>query len=177
MSCDPALDTSGWFAVRCKPRQEMIARSQLERQGFEVYLPLVNTRIAHARKVRWEPRPFFSGYLFLHLSREEQRWTTIGSTIGVLSPVRFGDFYPRAPASAIDMLRSRHDQDGYIALGSSPTAPFQAGERVRVHDGALKGLEGVFVEMRGSDRGLVLLDWMQKQVRAEAATHLLSAVK
>lgn len=58
-----------WFAVRTRPRQETVARDQLEHQGFEVYLPLVNTRITHARKVSWQPRPFFSGYLFMHLSK------------------------------------------------------------------------------------------------------------
>jgi len=164
-----------WFAIRTKPRQEMIARDQLEQQGFEVYLPLVNTRITHARKVSWQPRPFFSGYLFMHLAKEEQRWTTIRSTVGVLAPVSFGDFYPPLPNAAIDLLQSRHDEHGYITVISNPAAPFKAGDAVRLHDGSLKGLEGVFLEMRGQDRAMVLLNWLQKKMRLETSIGNLSS--
>ena len=146
-----------WFVVRTKPRQETVARDQLQNQNFEVYLPQVNTRITHARKVSWQPRPLFSGYLFMHLSREEQRWTTIRSTVGVLAPVSFGAIYPPVPDAAIDMLQSRHDEQGYILVEKSPKTPFKTGEKVRLHDGSLKGLDGIFVEMRGEDRALVLL--------------------
>jgi len=137
-----------WFAIRTKPRQETVARDQLRNQAFEVYLPLVNTRITHARKVNWQPRPFFSGYLFMHLSQEERCWTTIRSTIGVLAAVSFGDFYPPVPDAAVNML-----------------------------DGSLKGLEAVFIEMRGEDRAVILLDWMHKKMRVETRTNNLAIVK
>ncbi|TLS66277.1 transcriptional activator RfaH [Mariprofundus erugo] len=164
---------SVWFAVRTKPRKEHVARANLEQQGIEVYLPLINTRIAHAGKVSWQPRPFFTGYLFVHLSREQQRWTTIRSTVGVLAPVVFGHFYPPIQNAVIEALQLRHDEHGYISLSQTPDAPFKPGERVRLLDGALKGLEGIFVEMRGPDRALVLLDWMQKHMRVVTATEEL----
>jgi len=154
-----------WFAIRTKPNKEVIACAQLENQGFEVYLPLINTRIRHARKVSWQPRPFFAGYLFVHLGRDEQRWSSIRSTVGVLAPVRFGNFYPPVPNEAIKMLQSGHDEFGCVAVGESVESPFKEGERVRMINGSLQGFEGVFVEMRGEDRALVLLDWMQKAMR------------
>jgi len=165
-----------WFVIRTKPKQEAVARDQLQQQGFDVYLPLVNTRITHARKVSWQPRPFFSGYLFMHLSRDEQRWTTIRSTVGVLAPVSFGNFYPPVPDMVIEMLRSRQDESGYITVVMNPGSPFDAGDAVRLHDGSLKGLEGVFIEMRGGDRAIVLLDWMQKKTRVEVRTENISTV-
>ena len=167
-----------WFAIRTKPRQEIVARDQLKNQGFDVYLPLVNTRITHSRKVSWQPRPFFSGYLFMHLSKEQQQWTTIRSTIGVLAPVSFGDFYPPVPDAAIDILQSHHDEKGYINVAARyPASPFKAGDAVRLHDSSLDGLEGIFLEMRGQDRALVLLNWMQKAMRVETRTDKLSIVK
>jgi len=165
-----------WFAIRTKPRQEIVARDQLKNQGFDVYLPLVNTRITHARKVSWQPRPFFSGYLFMHLSKEQQQWTTIRSTIGVLAPVSFGDFYPPVPDAVIDLLQSRHDENGYINVESKPASPFQSGETIQVNDGSMKGLEGVFLEMRGQDRAMVLLDWIQKKMRVETSIENISNV-
>jgi len=163
-----------WFVIHAKPRQETLAREHLEQQGFEVYLPQVKMRITHARKVSWQPRPFFPGYLFMHLSADEQCWTTIRSTVGVLAPVSFGDFYPPVQNGLIQMLQSRHDEDGYIVVSKMPAVPFRPGESIRLNDSPLKGLEGVFVEMRGEDRALVLLDWMQKKMRME--THLANVV-
>ncbi len=164
-----------WFAIRTKSKQEVIARTQLENQGYEVYLPLVNTRITHARKVSWQPRPFFAGYLFVHLSREQQQWTKIRSTIGVLAPVSFGSFYPPLPNKSIEMLQSSHDEYGYITVGKSVESTFDVGEKIRLQGSSLHGLEGVFVEMRGEDRALVLLDWMQKTMRVETKLVNLSS--
>jgi len=165
-----------WFAIRVKPRQETVAAFNLQQQSFDVYLPMINTRISHAGKVSWQARPFFAGYLFTHLSRDEQRWTSIRSTIGVLAPVSFGTFYPPINDPVIELLQSRHDENGLITLAAStPAFPFKAGETVRMLDGALKGLEGVFIEMRGQDRALILLDWMNKSMRVVADTAVLAS--
>jgi len=164
-----------WFAVRTKPREEMKARDQLKLQGFEVYLPLVNTRITHARKVSWQARPFFAGYLFMHLAKDEQRWTSIRSTIGVLAPVSFGQYYPSLPDAAIALLQSNHDDQGFISVAATPKSPFNVGEKVRLNDGSLKGFDAVFIEMRGQDRAIILLDWMQKKIQVETRTDSLSA--
>jgi len=169
--------TRKWFAIRTKPRDEIKARDQLLLQGFEVYLPLVNTRISHARKVSWQPRAFFAGYLFLHLRQDEQRWTTIRSTIGVLAPVSFGTFYPPIPESVLLMLQSRHDEQGFIGMDVKPESPFKSGEKVRLKEGALKGFDAVFVEMRGEDRALLLLDWMNKNMRVLAQTGDMESVE
>ncbi len=166
-----------WFAIRTKPRDEIKARDQLRLQGFEVYLPLVNTRISHARKVSWQPRAFFVGYLFMHLSKDEQRWTSIRSTIGVLAPVSFGLFYPPIPEAAILMLQGRHDEQGFVSVEVKPESPFKVGEQVRLNEGALKGFDAVFLEMRGEDRALILLDWMNKKMRVLAQTGHLVASK
>jgi len=165
-----------WFAIRVKPRQESLAASNLERQGFRVYLPMMNTRISHAGKVSWQPRPFFVGYLFVHLARDEQRWTTIRSTVGVLAPVVFGIFYPPLNDQVIALLQARQDENGLISIASAtPEAPFRAGEKIHMLDGSLKGLEGVFIEMRGQDRALILLDWMHKSMRVVADTSVLAS--
>lgn len=82
------------------------------------------------------------------------------------------------PDAVINMLQSRHDEQGYINVAASnPASPFKAGDAVCLHDGSLKGLEGVFLEMRGQDRAMVLLDWIQKRMRVETRTDNLSIVK
>ncbi len=37
----PASDTTAWYLIHTKPRQEHIALTNLERQGYTCYLPLL----------------------------------------------------------------------------------------------------------------------------------------
>jgi transcriptional antiterminator RfaH len=162
-----------WYAVRTKPRQEARARLEFERQGLEVYLPMVLTRIRHARKVDWEARPFLPGYLFLHLAPEERCWTRIRSTYGAIGVVHFGLHHPSVPDEAIAMMRASENEKGMIETTSTPLVPFTAGERVRVCGGSLEGLEGIFQEMRGQDRAMVFLDWLGRRIHAQVAVEQL----
>jgi len=156
-----------WFAVQTKVRRETEALRQFERQGFRGYLPLTLVRCSHARKISWQKRAFFPGYLFLHLAPDEQRWTTIRSTIGAIGAVHFGSCYPAMPDAFITMLQYQESEEGILASGASPAAVFCPEERVKVLRGPMQGLEGVFVSMRGEDRVLIMLSWLQRRVRAE----------
>jgi len=166
---------AAWYAVHTKSRDEVRARTEFERQGFEVYLPMVLSRIQHARKLSWQSRPFLPGYLFLHLARDERRWTQIRSTYGAIGAVHFGSLYPSVPDAAIEMMRSCEDEKGLIETASTPLAPFAAGAQVKVCSGSLAGLEGIFREMRGRDRAVVFLDWLGRQMNAEVPVDQLTA--
>lgn len=159
------MGTRAWYAVHTRVGREIEASHQLQAQGFDIYLPMVVQRIAHARRVSWEPRPFLPGYLFLHLLPEQRRWTSIRSTRGVVGPVRFGAHYPAIDEAIIDQFKSREDAEGHIVLDdSSSKAPFREGQRVRVLDGAMMDLEGVFSCMRGEERALLFIQLLHRRV-------------
>ena len=164
-----------WYAVRCRPGREDTAFLELERQGLTVYLPQELKLIRHARKMDEVPRPFFSGYLFLHLDPNERRWTSIRSTPGVVGTVHFGQCYPRVPDHVIASLKGLEDEAGYICDGADPVSPFKPGERVVVRDGQFSGLEGLFVCRNGNERAMVLLGLLQRQVRAKVRLSSLAA--
>jgi len=166
-----------WFAVRCKPRREFEALDAFARQGFEAWLPQELKLVRHARKMEKKPRPFFPGYLFLHLAPEERRWTTIRSTRGAIGAVRFGDWYPPVPDEVVAGLRAMQDERGFIRRpeDADPECPFAPGERVRMREGAMAGLEGVFLARDGDQRAMVLLSLMQRQVKAKVPLEALRA--
>jgi len=164
-----------WFAVRCKPRKESTACEEFERQGFEVYLPRELKLIRHARRMEKMPRPFFPGYLFLHLSREERYWTAIRSTRGAVGTVHFGNFYPPVPDSVIASLRALEDEAGFIRHGEDPISPFAPGTRIVVREGQFSGIEGIFVCRSGEERAMVLLEMLQRQVKAKLPLSVLKA--
>ena len=170
------MGTRTWYAIHTRTGREMEAREHLQNQGFEVYLPLVLQRISHARHISWQPRAFLPGYLFVHLGADERRWTAIRSTRGVIGPVRFGARVPVIDGAIIEAFKAREDGDGFIALATGgPAAPFSTGQKVRLLDGAMADLEGVFSCMRGEERALVFMQLLYRRVQVTIDISQLAA--
>jgi transcriptional antiterminator RfaH len=164
-----------WFAIQTRVGKESYAREQFERQAFETYLPVILQRCSHARRISWQERAFFPGYLFLHLASDEQRWTTINSTYGVIGATCFGHYYPPIPDAVISALQARHDDSGLVTLPSSkPEDPFKYGEKVRVIRGPMSDVEAVFQCMKGKDRVLVLMNLLGRQSKVELPVDLVA---
>ncbi len=54
-----------WYLVHTKPRQEWCALQNLERQGFECYLPTLPAEKLRQGGLAVEGEPLFSRYLFI----------------------------------------------------------------------------------------------------------------
>ena len=151
---------SHWHAVLCKPRREEVAATNLENQGYEVYLPRLVT--LRRRAGRWMEviEPLFPRYLFMTAGPGEKSLAPIRSTLGVRDFVRIHGFPAVVSESVITGLRSRADPAS--GLHRINTSPFRAGTRLRFTTGPLTGLEGIF-EMECADaRVIVLLNLLGK---------------
>ena len=153
-----------WFAIRTKPNREQHARLEYERQGYVVYLPLIRKTVRHARRREEVLRPFFPGYLFLHLAPTERHWVTIGSTRSVIGPVRFGDQYVPIPDWVIDDLRARED-GGAISLAALQKQRLVPGTAVDVEFDGGTVTQGVVYSLRGAENVVVLLNLMSRLVK------------
>lgn len=140
-----------------------MASHNYENQGYDCYVPSIMKVVRHARKKTEIIRPFFPGYLFLHLTSEEQDWAAISSTVGSLCPVKFGDRYPVVPDEVIEALKARETGNGCIPLFD--LGGIKNGQSVKIANGEFKGLCGVFMTSKGTERALILLDMLQRQVK------------
>ena len=152
-----------WYLIHSKPRQEEIARENLERQGYSTYLPLLRTprRRLGRRIIRIEP--MFPRYFFIRLDTATDNWAPIRSTIGVITLVRFGMTPTPITDELIDMLRQRDDAGG---IQDIPLNEFSRGQKVRIEEGPFMGYEGIFLAETGVQRVLVLLDIVGKTAKA-----------
>ena len=157
-----------WYLVYTKPRQEALAQSNLERQGYGVYLPKV--RLLQRRRGRQEAvvEPLFPRYLFIHLDTQSDNWGPIRSTFGVASLVRFGAEPAQVPDELVAHLKAQEGQEG---LHEWAEPKIKVGDRVRVAEGPLKGYEGILLAKSGQKRVMLLLEMLGKEVR----THLSPA--
>ncbi len=145
-----------------KPRQETVARTQLERQGYRTYLPMIRTPRRRLGKRVIQVEPMFPRYLFILLDTVSDNWSPIRSTIGVSNIVRFGIEPARVPDELIDAIQERDDPAGVQEL---PLHEFRPGQAVRIEEGPLAGYEGIFLAASGRERVLVLLDIVGKSAR------------
>jgi transcriptional antiterminator RfaH len=167
--------TSNWFAVYTKPRQEHIALLNLERQAFKCYLPMAegsNQQRCTGKKAHHEP--LFPRYLFLNADPQRQSLEPVRSTRGASGLVRAGFELIRIPESIIAGLKARmHPATGLIPL--DPNA-LGKGDKVRVCDGPLAALEGVFKERQGRTRSILLLDILGRETAVKIDARLLQRI-
>jgi transcriptional antiterminator RfaH len=64
-------DTTAWYLIHTKPRQEHIALTNLERQGYTCYLPLLRVEKIRRRKAEVVSEPMFARYLFVRLDTSD----------------------------------------------------------------------------------------------------------
>jgi transcriptional antiterminator RfaH len=145
---------ASWFAVYTKPRQEHIALENLERQGFRCFLPMAINPYQRRSEKNLRIEPLFPRYLFLNANADQQSLGPVRSTRGVSTLVRFGMELARLPELVINAINHRCDpESGLVRLDPVPVIP---GDKVKVFDGPMAGLEGIFKERKGEKRALLL---------------------
>ena len=144
-----------WYPVYTKPRQEHIARENLERQSFEAYLPLMRAR--RKRRGKWVEtiEPMFSRYLFIRLEPGTTSVASVRSTRGVSGLVQSGSALTPVPESFMSALVQTADAESGVHT-PEPNL-LQEGDAVVLTDGPLANLHGIFKAADGEARAIILL--------------------
>lgn len=155
-----AKDGERWFAVCCKPRQELVAQENLLRQGFRVYLPRIQMK--KRRRAKWIDvvEVLFPRYIFIQVDPAKNSIAPVRSTRGVVGFVRFGGQPAVVADEVMDAIFQREDSDSSLHQDIRPL--FCAGEPIKLADGPLAGMEGIFVQEDGEKRVIVLLEILGK---------------
>lgn len=151
--------TTAWYLVHTKPRQEDVALANLERQGYECYLPQLRIERVRRRKVEIATEPMFPRYLFIRLDSSDQgkSWSPIRSTLGVSQLVHFGARAAKVDDALIDLLRQREQI-------MPAEAKFQSGDSVVITDGPFAGIEAIYQTADAEQRAFILLKILSKPV-------------
>lgn len=153
--------THKWYVVTTKPRKELVAKQQLENQAFSAYLPMF--RRSKRNKGKWQDQhePLFPGYLFVQLNLSTDNISPIRSTIGVRNLVRFGNQLVAMENDIIDQLME-HERLQFSKVENHATQ-FSPGDAIKVVDGPIAGLTGVFEMPKSSERVMILIGLLGKQ--------------
>ena len=157
-----------WYLIFTKPRQENLAKENLERQGFVTYLPLAEqSRRRNGRYIK-SVEPYFPRYLFIQLNTDTDNWAPIRSTLGVAQMVQFGGFPAQVPEELIASLKANDDSDGLQKVSRRDLSP---GDRVEIVGGPFSGYEGIYQKQKSAERVAVLLEIVGKNTALTLSAH------
>ena len=165
----------GWYCLRTHRKQEHVAAAHVRILGdVEVFCPRIRFRRPTKGGYIWMTEALFPGYFFARFSLRDML-PLVRSAHGVISVVRFGEWYPEIADGIIEDLRVE-TEDRVVGESVSPLAP---GDRVRLVGGALAGLEAVVTHvLPGNERVRLLLDFLGRETAAEArAEHIVPGEK
>jgi len=136
-----------WYLIKTKPRQEKIAKQNLENQGYETFCPMakINDRLV----------VLFPGYLFIQLNDKTQNWSPVNSTKGVSHFVKFGLNFAKVPTSVIEFIKTNQ----HITTDKLKNLnKFKPGDKVQIYDGPFKNYMAIFKCYKPDERVILLMN-------------------
>ena len=160
-----------WIVARTEPQREQTARRFLELAGFSVYIPVIRERRAKGGRRIVQFRPLFPSYALIAL--ENGRWWDARWSIGVAAIIMSGDEPARLSDQIVDEIRGR-ERNGAVELPRRDG--FKPGDPVKILQGPLQGLCGLYQRQRPHERVLVLLTLLGGAQRVELARAAVEAL-
>lgn len=160
-----AIDDSKWFALWTHSHCEQLVRDQLTAKGFDAFLPTMGEWSRRGGIRRLIPRPMFPGYLFVRHAIEKRSYTEIMKARGLVRIL--GERWDRLTAIGDAEIEAiQRISNTSLAVVSYPY--LREGQRVRITQGPLAGVEGILVRSRPKHGLLVLsVDLLQRSVAVE----------
>jgi len=150
-----------WFALQVRSRYEKNVASFLDGKGYEWFLPTYRSRRRWSDRIKDVELPLFPGYLFCRFNPQDR--LPILKTPGMISIVGTAKIPTAVDEAEIVALRT-------LVASGVPRQPWpylQVGQRVRIEQGALCGLEGILLQHKGHDRVILSVTLLQRSVAAE----------
>jgi len=159
-----------WFILQFKANSHQQAVKNLNRQGFETFLPLHNTTSRKASQFINTSQPLFPGYMFVTFDKAESKWHKINNTYGVLRLVTFNSILKSIPTSLVDSLMKQYD-----LLGKSlPIQKLKKGDQVTVLTGPFADFIATVEKYEADQRIWILMDLMGRKAKIQTPSDNLT---
>ena len=154
-----------WYLIKTKPRQEKIAKQNLENQDYQTFCPMakINNRLV----------VLFPGYLFVQLNEKTQNWSPINSTKGVSYFVKFGLNFAKVPTSVIEFIKTNQ----HITTDKIKNLnKFKPGDKVQISDGVFNNYMAIFKSYKSDERIILLMNLLGHEQSLSFKKELVIAI-
>ena len=162
-----------WYAVYVRSRYEKKAAWLLERDGVEVYLPLIKRIRQWSDRRKKVDEPLFKSYVFVHTDLRD--YFDILDTPGVVKFVCFEGKPVDMPDNQIVAIK---EYVGQVEHGGEVTVPadFHEGQLVTIKYGSMKGLQGHLTEILGRHYVVVDIEIVGNSLPMKISKSMIEAV-
>jgi transcription antitermination factor NusG len=168
---NPPTEETKWYALQTRARHEKIVAYRLEQAGIEIFLPLVQEVHRWSDRKKIVQLPLFSSYVFAKIRATNAERIRLLQVDGVLSLVGKRAEGTPIPDEQIQSVK-------VLVNGKMPwtTYPFlKIGQRVRIRNGALEGMEGILLSRSGENNLVVSVDAIQRSLAVRLENYELEA--
>ena len=168
MSC--SVITKKWYTVQFKRNSHLYAKKNLNNQGFETFLPLIDNSSQKASRFKNIPKPLFPGYMFIKFDRTDPTWHKINNTFGVSRLLTFNSTLASIPTSFIDSLTDRCDSSGKLL----PIQKLKKGDQVQIVKGPFADFIATIDTYETNQRIWILMDLMGRTTKIQTPSDSLT---
>jgi transcription antitermination factor NusG len=152
---------SEWFAAQVRVGREQYCARHLQVRGYQLFLPCYREHRQWSDRVKPVVRPLFEGYIFCRASRD-----VVGKVVtipGVICIVGDGTRALPIPVEEIEAIQRIVN----TGMASEPWPFLQAGQRVQIDAGPLRGMHGIVVKVKNRERLIVSVSLLKRSIAVE----------
>jgi transcription antitermination factor NusG len=157
----PADDNRRWFALQVRTRWESSTALLLSGKGYSTLLPTYQTKKRWNGRLKQVTAPLFPGYVFCEFDALKR--LPILVTPGVISVVGRG----RIPFPVNDNEIAAIQTIVASGYQAEPWPYLEVGQRIRIENESLNGLEGILINFKGNNRIVVSVSLLRRSVALE----------
>jgi transcription termination/antitermination protein NusG len=162
-----------WHALYTRSHCEQLVCDQLAVKGFHIFLPKIDVWSQRAGKQYLISVPMFPGYLFLQHAIDKSSYVAVRKARGLVRIL--GECWDKlsiVPDAEIESIQT-------TLRASIPVMPhpyLRAGQRVRITQGSLRGVEGILIQSNPA-KGLLIIsvDLLQRSIAVEIDCRAVTA--
>jgi transcription termination/antitermination protein NusG len=167
----PAPGPSHWFAIQVATRREKHVAELLEYKGYAPFVPLRRIKEKTCGRRQSADSPLFPGYLFCQLQPE-----TTGLVVTTPGVVRIlGRGRTPMPLSENEVRNVRMIVDSRVP--SESHRALHVGRQVTITEGPLRGLTGLMVKFKKTNRIAVSVSLLCRSILIELNSWHVNAVE
>ena len=143
-----------WLVAQIKPHSHDLAIRNLERQGFETFLPKTKRTIKKENKFIFKDVLVFPGYIFVGVDPLDSGWTKINNTYGVLKLLVFNNKPSQIYNDVILALKNKYEENAYEIINEN----LKKGDNIKFNSGPFVDLIARIEALDDKNRIWVLLE-------------------
>ncbi len=150
-----------WYALVVKPRHDKAVSRTLENKGYQTLVPLYKQRRRYATRIKDTTLPLFPGYVFCRFDCRTR--LPVLTTPGVIQILGAG----RVPTPVDEAEMTSLQTALQLRLSAQPVPFLHMGQKVRITEGALAGVEGIILGFKQCLRLVLSITLLRRSVLLE----------